>query len=106
MTTPKPIERLDEPVRVRVNTILEKMIAKPADQPTTWVEMLDEMEAYITEREREARIDELGKLMPPVADMIPEWEWPCYICGSDRDLLKKYIDDRIASLSTQEEEVE
>ena len=52
----------------------------------------------IAQQVREARIDELGKLMPPVADMIPEWKWPCYVCGFDRELLRKHIEDRIAAL--------
>jgi len=56
------------------------------------------IKSLIADQVREARIDELGKLMPPVADMIPEWKWPCYVCGFDRELLRKHIEDRIAAL--------
>lgn len=59
---------------------------------------LKQVLALIATQVREARIDELGKLMPPVADMIPEWKWPCYVCGFDRELLRKHIEDRIAAL--------
>ena len=56
------------------------------------------IQVLIAQQVKEARIDELGKLMPPVADMIPEWKWPCYVCGFDRELLRKHIEDRIAEL--------
>jgi hypothetical protein len=55
-TTDSTMSDIDKPIRVQVNTILEKMIAKPDNQPTAWIEMLDDMETLISTAVREAKI--------------------------------------------------
>ena len=52
----------EEHIRVKVNTILERMIAKDEENSLAWVEMLDDMEALIL-KERKEMADYVAKLI-------------------------------------------
>jgi hypothetical protein len=65
----------------------------------TMIEAKRQLTTLLLEAENKGGIRELGELMPPVNDMIPEWEWPCHICGFDRELLRKHITNRIEELT-------
>ena len=70
--------------------------------PAAWITQYTEQTSALFEKMcNEVAISELSKLKPPIAEMIPQWEWPCYICGFDRELLSKHIEDRITALKTK-----